>query len=121
MIDLNELENIMDVLSDSIGKLKHLNVLDVTNTKLRTRDVSALVPLITSNRTLQEVNVLESIISKKNMLHLWMALHYNVTVCTLKYSRINFFAITEICAVDAELQLNNIIRDQVKPKVDLHM
>ena len=95
----------MDVLSDSIDKLKHLKLLDLTNTSplIRTREVGALVPLLTSNRTLEEVNILTTTISKKNMMHLWMALHYNVTVCTLKYSRINFFAITEIFALDAEI------------------
>ena len=86
-------------------------MLDVTNRKLRTRDVSALVPLLSSNRVLEEVNISEAVISKKNMLHLWMALHYNVKVCKLIYSRINFFAVDEIMAIDAELSLNIIIRD----------
>ena len=108
----------MDVLVESIGRLKKLTVLDLTNTRIRTRNVSALVPLLSKNKVLQKVNISQSIISVKNMLHLWMALHYNVTVCKLKYSRINFLALDEIMAIDYELQLNNIIRDQVKPKVD---
>jgi len=52
------------------------------------------------------------------MLHLWMALHYNVHISSLIYSRINFFAIDEIMAIDGELILNNIVKDQVKPRVD---
>ena len=52
------------------------------------------------------------------MLHLWMALHYNVHVCKLTYSRINFLALDEIMALDAELSMNLIIRDQVRPLVD---
>ena len=108
----------MDVLGESIGRLKELTILDLTNTRLRKRNVSALVPLLSKNKVLQHVNISQSIISVKNMLHLWMALHYNVTVCELVYSRINFLALDEIMAIDTELQLNNIIRDQVKPKVD---
>ena len=115
---MDELESLMDVLADSIAKLKQITLLDVTNNTLRTRDVSALVPLLSKNKTLQEVNISQAIISKKNMLHLWMALHYNVHVCRIIYSRINFFAIDEIMAIDGELVLNNIVKDQVKPRVD---
>ena len=111
----------MDVLAESIGKLKQLKVLDVRNNKLRTRDVSALVPLLSTNKTLQEVDISSAIISKKNMLHLWMALHYNINVCTLTYSRINFMALDQIMALDAELSMNCIIRDQIKPLVDTRM
>lgn len=73
------------------------------NTKLRTRDVSVLVPLLTKNRVVSEIDISNAIISKKNMLHLWMALHYNIQVCKLTYSRINFMALDEIMALDAEL------------------
>ena len=45
------------------------------------------------------------------MQHLWLALHFNVSVCKLTYSRINFLAIDEIGAIDAELYLNDIIRN----------
>jgi len=41
-----------------------------------------------------------------------------VNVHKLSYSRINFFAIDEIMALDAELQLNKIIRDHIIPKID---
>ena len=89
----------MDSLFESIGRLKELTVLDLTNTRLRTRDVSALVPLLSKNKVIQHVNIRQAIISKKNMLHLWMAMHYNVTVCELEYSMINFFAIPEMVAI----------------------
>lgn len=120
LIDLDELEHNMDVMVKSIDKLKELRILDVRNTKLRTRDVSALVPLLAgnSNKMLEEVDISRAIISKNNMLSLWMALHYNVNVCKLTYSRLNFFAVNEIVALDAELRINVIIRDEVKPKVE---
>ena len=90
-------------------------MLDLRNTRLRKREVGALVPLLSTNKVLQEVDISKAIISKKNMLHLWMALHCNVSVCKLNYSRINFFAVDEIMALDAELAMNVIIRDQIRP------
>ena len=45
------------------------------------------------------------------MMHLWLALHKNISVCDLIYSRINFFAIMEMACIDMELKLNNIIRN----------
>ena len=49
LVDMDELEPLMDVLTESIGKLKELTVLDVKNTKIRTREVSAFVPLLSTN------------------------------------------------------------------------
>ena len=121
LVNMEDLEPLMDVLTESIGKLKELTVLDVRNTKMRIRDVSSFVPLLSRNRVLQEVDISKAIISKKNMLHLWMALHYNVNVYKLTYSRINFLALDEIMALDAELAMNCIIRDQVRPLVEGRM
>ena len=45
------------------------------------------------------------------MMHLWMALHVNISVCKLKYSRINFLSITEMIAIDHELDLNLKIKE----------
>ena len=118
LINLVELEPILDVLGENIRNLEHLTLLDLQNTLLKKRDIGSLVPLLTANKVLLEVNIRDAIISKKNMMHLWMALHYNVSVCDLKYSRVNFFAVNEIMALDAELALNIVIRDQVKPKIE---
>jgi len=114
LIDLEELESVMGVLAKSIQNLDNLRVLDVhvspnfSNTKLRSRDVSALVPLLVgnTNKMLKEVDISPAIISKHNMLSLWMALHYNIHVCDLIYSRSNCFAINEIVAIEMELSLN---------------
>ena len=57
------------------------------------------------------LDISKAIISKRNMQHLWLALHYNVSVCKLKYSRINFLALDEIGAIEGELYLNELIRD----------
>lgn len=78
--------------------------------------MGTLVPLITSIGGLEELDISQAVISKKNMQHLWIALHFNVSICKLKYSRINFLAINEIKAIDSELNLNEIIRSQVKPR-----
>ena len=45
------------------------------------------------------------------MMHLWLALHKNISVCDLIYSRINFFALMEMACIDMELKLNKIIRN----------
>ena len=119
LINLDELENNMNVMVKNIDKLEHLRVLDVRNNMWK-RDITALVPLLAnnSNKNLVEVDMSPAIISKNNMLSLWMALHYNVNVCKLTYSRINFFALDEIAAIDLEIAMNVIIRDEVKPKVE---
>ena len=49
------------------------------------------------------------------MVNLWLALHKNISVCTLNYSRLNFFAILEMKAIDAEMALNDIIRQRIIP------
>lgn len=55
---------------------------------------------------LEQLDISGCIISKKNMKLLWLALHVNVSVHKLTYSRLNFFAIDEIFALDKELHLN---------------
>ena len=40
------------------------------------------------------------------MIHLWLALHKNISILELNYSRINFFALNEIKAIDVELAIN---------------
>ena len=86
---------------------------------MRTRDVSALVPLLSENKVLKELDISKSVISKKNMTHLWLSLHVNISVTKLTYSRLNFLALDEQVAIDAELSLNMIIRDQIMPKVSI--
>ena len=54
------------------------------------------------------------------MVNLWLALHKNISVCTLNYSRLNFFAILEMKAIDAEMALNDIIRQRIIPHRDTH-
>ena len=49
------------------------------------------------------------------MGHLWLALHKNISIHDLVYSRINFFALMEIKAIDAELALNKIIQEEIQP------
>ena len=78
---------------------------------MRKRDISALVPLLATNTVITEVDISSSTISKVNMQHLWVALHVNVSVVKLNYSRTNFFCIQEMRAIDAELRMNCIIRD----------
>ena len=70
-----------------------------------------MVPLLTENSRIEELDISSAIISKKNMQHLWVALHVNTSVCNLIYSRINFMAVQEIMAIDVELRLNQLIRD----------
>jgi hypothetical protein len=95
-------------------------VLDLRQDNLRTRDVSALVPLLAENDTITKVDISSAIISKKNMGHLWLAFHKSISVIDLTYSRINFMAIMEQKAIDAELALNRIIHEQIKPHFDAH-
>jgi len=49
------------------------------------------------------------------MMHLWQALHKNISVTSLTYTRMNFFAIMEMKAIDAELGINEVIRDRIIP------
>ena len=51
------------------------------------------------------------------MMHLWMALHVNISVCNLVYTRTNFLSIKEMVAIDHELDLNLKIKDSISPKV----
>ena len=120
LINLDELEKQMKVMVKSIKNLANLRVLDLRNTKLWKRDISALVPLLAgnTNKNLVEVDISPAIISKNNMLSLWLAIHYSVNVCKLTYSRINFFALDEIKALDNEIAMNIIIRDEIKPKIE---
>ncbi len=67
------------------------------------------------NKAITRLDISDSIISKQNMIHLWLALHKNISVCELIYSRLNFFAIHEMGAIDLELKLNNVIQDKVIP------
>lgn len=67
------------------------------------------------NKAIIRLDISDSIISKQNMIHLWLALHKNISVCELIYSRCNFFAIQEMGAIDLELKLNNVIQDKVIP------
>jgi len=73
------------------------------------------VPLLANNHTIETLDISTAIISKNNMIHLWLALHKNIGVCELDYCRLNFFAIMEMKAIDAELNLNKLIRDRIKP------
>jgi len=111
LINIDALEGVMDILSESLKKHKKVKVLDIRQTNLRTRDVSALVPMLSENKVITEIDISKAIISKKNMQHLWVALHVNISVTKLTYSRINFFCLNEIRAIDAELNLNTMIRD----------
>jgi len=117
LINLEALEPLMDTLADSVQKHKKLKVLNLRQTTLRTRDVSALIPLLAQNHVITEVDISNATISKKNMMHLWMALHVNISVCKLTYTRTNFLAITEMVAIDHELKLNQNISNKISPKV----
>ena len=92
-------------------------MLDLRQNVLRTRDVSSLVPLLAENKVITELDISNSTISKKNMMHLWMALHVNISVCNLKYSRTNFLSITEMVAIEHELDLNLKIKESISPQV----
>lgn len=65
------------------------------------------------------VDISKSVISQNNMTHLWVALHYNISVIELNYSRINFLAIESIRAVDEEVYLNRMIKTEILPQVEL--
>ena len=108
----------MDTLAASLRKHRRLKILDLRQGALRTRDVSSLVPLLTENKAIEELDISNAVISRKNMQHLWMALHMSVSVCTLIYSRINFLALNEIFAIDVELKLNKLIKDKIRPAIE---
>lgn len=78
---------------------------------IRTRNVDSLVTLLSKNKVIEKLDISKAIVSKQNMMHLWLALHKNISVCDLEYSRINFFALQEMACIDMELKLNNIIRN----------
>lgn len=66
---------------------------------------------------LDHLDISGPLISKNNMKLLWLALYVNASVHKLSYSRTNFFAIEEIFAIDKELSLNQIIREEILPEV----
>jgi hypothetical protein len=69
------------------------------------------VPLLSVNTVITEMDISSAHISRANMQHLWVALHVNICVIKLNYSRTNFFCLDEMRAIDAELRMNCIIRD----------
>jgi hypothetical protein len=78
---------------------------------IRTRKVDSLVVLLSKNNVIEKLDISKATISKQNMMHLWLALHKNISICDLEYSRINFFALQEMACIDMELKLNNIIHN----------
>ena len=100
LVNQNRLENFMDDLADSIKNCKHLNILNLKQDYLRKREVASLVPLLAKSVSIETLDISSAIISKQNMIHLWLALHKNISILVLNYSRINFFALTEIKAID---------------------
>ena len=111
LINIDALEGVMNVLADALKKHKKVKILNIRQTNMRTRDVSSLVPLLSVNKVISDLDISKAIISRTNMQHLWVALHMNISVTKLNYSRINFFCLSEIRAIDAELHMNTIIRD----------
>ena len=71
--------------------------------------------MLAENRTITHLDISGAIVSKINMGLLWLALHKNICISELNYSRINFFALMEIKAIDAELDLNQMIQTDIKP------
>ena len=106
IINIPELENLMDILGSSLHKHKTLKTLNIKQENMRTREIKALVPLLSNNSVLTNIDISRAIISQQNMTHLWVALHYNISVTEINYSRINFFALETMRAVDAELIIN---------------
>ena len=107
----------MAKLAKSIKHHKFLRILDLRQENLRTRKVDDLIALLSTNKTILKLDISKAIVSLKNMTHLWAAMHKNSSVCELIYSRYNFFAIKEMQAVDIELKLNKIIRDEIIPVI----
>lgn len=112
LVNIPIMELYMLELSEALKGCKSLKILDLRQER-RTREIGPLVPLLAENRTIQYLDISGAIISKKNMGHLWLALHKNISIHDLVYSRINFFAIMEIKAIDAELALNKIIQEEI--------
>lgn len=67
------------------------------------------------NTSIEFLDISKAILSKQNMINLWLALHKNISVSKLNYSRINFFALLEMKAIDNELYMNSIIRQKIMP------
>ena len=111
LVNIAAVEKCMNELADTLKGLKNLKILDLRQQKIRKREVDALVPLLAENTTIEFLDITDAIISKNNMGHLWLALHKNISVYELNYSRINFFCILEMKAIDAELALNKIIHE----------
>jgi hypothetical protein len=55
------------------------------------------------NKVIEKLDISKAIISWANMQLLWLALHDNISITDLAYSRINFFCLTEIIAIDHEI------------------
>ena len=115
LVNIAAVEKYMNELADTLKGLKNLKILDLRQQKIRKREVDALVPLLAESTTIEFLDITDAIISKNNMGHLWLALHKNISVYELNYSRINFFCILEMKAIDAELALNKIIHEQIRP------
>ena len=110
LVNLVSLEDQMHEFAHSIQNLKCLHDLNLRQTTIRTRKLDALVQMLMNNKSINRLDISDSIISKKNMIHLWLALHKNISVSEVIYSRLNFFAIPEMGAIDLELKLNNVIQ-----------
>ena len=67
MVNLVKLEDNMEALATSLRKHRRLKILDLRQSSLRTRDVSALVPLLTENKAIEELDISNAVISRKNM------------------------------------------------------
>lgn len=119
IINIPVLEELMTILGHAITNHKKLKVLNIKQESFRTRDISALVPLLAGDTVLTDLDISKAIISQKNMEHLWVALHYNISVTDINYSRINFFALESIRAVDAELIINRMIKNKILPRVEM--
>lgn len=113
LVNIESLENakIMDTLARSIKHHKYLKFVDLRQMNIRTRNVDSLVTLLSKNKVIEKLDISKAIVSKQNMMHLWLALHKNISVCDLTYSRINFFSLMEMTCIDMELRLNKIIRN----------
>ena len=57
LVNIIKLEDYMETLANSLKKHKRLRILDLRQTELRTRDVSALVPLLSANKAIEELDI----------------------------------------------------------------
>ena len=71
LINLNTLDESMEVLASSLKKHKKLKVLDIRRDHLRARNFSALVPLLSTNKVITEVDISSAFISRDDMQSLW--------------------------------------------------